>query len=328
MALIADAFQPFMRSEFFSVSGRPELSTFTDLITHSKAGFDLDFDVANQSISLDFRDSNVVIDALAGDCCRFSLASFQSIAHINDDILDRDGAAWSMTKLYYSAFYAGHAVIRLLGEACSFFDQHHTGRIRRLGNAIGKPPPFAIEGGLYKCSLSRETAELTCLKFSKGAIGSGHELFWEFFGNKMKSISEEMLNGPLVQSEAQAVYSQIEDFRLILQKARAYNWLSSVRNDLQYRHKFEVWYPYSLSKNKRQILHGLTRKWVGNPMSIDLRDKRVDILGEFTSCCVFIVALCRCLLEKIAEGSSAGKRSFVTLAPIAFLRDRRHGIGN
>lgn len=325
MSLIADAFQPFIRGEFLTINGRPRPLNFADIIIEPKASYYIDFNTADNTISFDFRDSGIVFRAFAGDCCRFASAAFQTISSVPAEILKRDSVAWGMIKLYYSAFYSGQATIRLFGESCSFFDQQHTKKITTTGQAFGKEPPFSIEGGLYKCRLKPGTAELICTKASRGAIGNSHELFWEYFGERIKILAEEILRGSLPRSDAQTLFLQLENLRSLLKKSNKYNWLSFVRNELQYRHKFGAWFPSKPSKAQRQALTGIVKNWTNDPMKISLGDTRVETLSEFTACCVFIVALSRIFLERIRERSENKSRSFVSIIPLAFVNDRQGG---
>lgn len=120
MSLAADALQPYIVREFTSLAGRSRITMLTDIIVSETAAYDLTFDNVEESITIDFRDPQTVIDALAGDCCRFSFASFQTISPVAAEIAQRDNVAWSLVKVYYAAFYAGHALIRIFGNCVHF----------------------------------------------------------------------------------------------------------------------------------------------------------------------------------------------------------------
>jgi hypothetical protein len=121
MSLVADALQPFIVRELASLAGRTQVTTLTDIIIAETAAYDLFFDDAEQSITMDFREPKTVIDAFAADCCRFSFAAFQTISQVSVEIMQRDSVAWSLIKVYYSAFYAGHALIRIFWRILFLF---------------------------------------------------------------------------------------------------------------------------------------------------------------------------------------------------------------
>src|SRR5436309_15581758 len=125
MSLLADALQPFIVRNLTMLGGRLEQMTLPDVIVAPTAAYAFDFDDTDRSISLDFRVAEFITTALASDCCRLASAAFQTAASVPQEILQRDTVAWSLVKLYYAAFYAGHSLIRILGESCSYFERQH-----------------------------------------------------------------------------------------------------------------------------------------------------------------------------------------------------------
>ena len=85
------------------------------------AAYDISIDNEKRAVTIDFRDSNLVALKLAGDACRLALASFQTIGSVTREFDERDNAAWALVKIYYSAFYAGNAILRLFGQVLLFF---------------------------------------------------------------------------------------------------------------------------------------------------------------------------------------------------------------
>ena len=319
MSLVADALQPYIVRELASLAGRARVTALTDIIVAESSAYDLIFEDTDQSITMDFRETGPLVSALAGDCCRFSFASFQTISTVEAEIMKRDTVAWSLIKVYYAAFYAGHALIRIFGESCSFFDRQHTTRLIQLGDALGHQWSFNIDAGLYRCALTQNSTAIRCIK-TRGAAGV-HEAFWTVFGTHIQRLSEATLTGGLVPEDAQAVFGQLNSLVEIMRRRTGFSWLSGVRNDLQYRQSNGVWFPASLRQNERQSLSRLIADWQRDPMDIDLDMRRLGLLGDFVTACVFIVALCHTMLSRIAERSTVGPRSFVFLGPMTFVND-------
>jgi len=325
--LIADALQPHLASGLMALAGRRGKDNFPDILLPSnKTGYDLDFDDAGQTISADFRQSDLVSAAIGSDCSRFACAVLQSIAPVSREIRDRDTIAWSLVKLYYSSFYAGHSLMRMLGESCSHFDGTHVGSITELFGILGKTPGFGIERGLYHCSLNGTCTGLTAKRASGLAGGGGtHEIFWKLVGARISRLTEEVLSGALVPNDARTVFAKFTEFIAILSRrgVRQHTWLTSVRNELQYQHKLDVWFPAGIRTNEREALGRLSSQWGRDPMRVDLGAGGPGSIREFVSACVFIVALCLEMLLRILERSPAGVQSFARLGPIAFLHDAR-----
>lgn len=319
MPLAAAAFQPFVVPQLIGVGRGSETTSLADLVTMKSAGYDLSV-APKKGVTLDFRDSTAVTSVLASDCGRFSCAAFQSVATIAQDMEDRDAFAWGLVRLYYAAFYAGHALIRTMGEGCSFFYKVHTDRIAIVADATGIEPPFRIDSGLYHCVLESGASAATFIR-AASVSGGTHEAFWLVFGNKMKVISEAVLKGPLPRADAQSVFAQIDQMLQILGRKGSYSWLSGVRNDLQYRLLHQAWYPERLRPQFRSGLARAVGQWTRDPMLIDMANQRWGLHGDFALTCTFIVALCREIFVQIGNRSSEGRRSFARTGPIAFLNE-------
>lgn len=315
MSLLADALQPQMVQGILGIAGRLQVMSVPDAIISPRAAYDLDFDNGNRSILFDFRDAALIVTATASDCCRFSGSAFQTVSSIAlEEVFDKQTLPWEIIKLYYSAFYAGQTLIRLLGEGCSFFDARHISRIDALAQAMGKTPTFKPEAGLYRCTLDPTVTKLSCIRIAGGT----HKSFWNVFGERLSAATAGVLQGPLVPSDAQAVFAQLEAFDRLIGRHGSYRWLSTLRNDLQYRHYYDVWFPSSIGKRDRGTLRRLASQWRADPMSLDLDAVRFGVLGEFIVACAFIVALCRVMLTRIAERSPRN-RSFLHYGPMEFI---------
>lgn len=244
MSLIADAAQSLMVQGIIGIKGRLDVISVPDAILSPRAAYDLDFDNTRQCVLFDFRDTDQIVTAVASDCCRLAGSAFQTISTLTGDTFEKSILPWELVKLYYSAFYAGQTIIRLLGEGCSFLDNRHISRIDAFGKAIGKIPDFKIDAGLYRCALDSTASKLTCIRIAGGT----HESFWSVFGEHIETAARKVLIGPLVPSDAQAVFSKLESFSRLIHRHGSYNWLSALRNDLQYRHLYSVWFPSSMAR--------------------------------------------------------------------------------
>jgi hypothetical protein len=319
---MAQAIQPYTVTALSMLRGRSAAIGLSDLITGKGSSFDLNVDNVDGSVSLDFRDSQSVAPALGSDCCRFATAAFQSIAPVPNEIVDKDTLAWSIVKLYYAAFYAGNSIIRMLGESSSFLDRSHTNRISSMINAMGTNPNFRMERGLYHCTLNPAASAVKYVKVGSSTGGS-HEAFWRIFQNRIHSLSEGILLGSLIPAEAQQVFAKFRSLELILNSSPQDigGSLISIRNELQYKHSFGVWFPVQLKKRERETLGRLAAQWQRDPMDIEPYRPGGDIFLNFVSACAFIVGLCRVIVAQIAERSSEGDKCFVCFGPLSFLRD-------
>ncbi|MBA2525305.1 MAG: hypothetical protein H0V18_05900 [Pyrinomonadaceae bacterium] len=319
---MAQATQPFTIAALSVLKGRSTAIGLSDLITVEGSSYDLNVDSIDGSVLLDFRDSQSVAPALGSDCCRFATAAFQSIAPVPNEIVNKDTLAWSIVKLYYAAFYAGNSILRMLGESSSFLDRNHTNRISAMMTAMGSNPNFRMERGLYHCTLNPTASAVRYMKVGSSSGGS-HEAFWRIFQNRIHSLSEGILLGSLIPAEAQQVFAKFRSLEMILNTSPqgVGGSLSSIRNELQYKHSFGVWFPVQLKKRERETLGRLAAQWQGDPMDIEPYRPGRDMFLNFVSACAFIVGLCRVIVARIAERSSEGDKCFICFGPLSFLRD-------
>jgi len=311
---MADAFQPIIVNGITEIGGHLDAMSISDVLLAPKAAYDLDFDDSSREILLDFREPSLVLKATASDCCRLSSSAFQTVASLSEDSFEKSALPWALIKLYYSAFYAGHTLIRLLGAGCSFLDARHTARIDTFAKAIGKNAGFKIDAGLYRCVINPSVTKIACVKMT----GSTHESFWRLFGDQMNAAMEGILRGPLTAADSQRVFNQLESLSQIAARYGSYNWLSTVRNGIQYRDTYKVWYPCKVRRSDIGRLSRAASQWKRDPMTIDLVASNLGIVGDFVVACAFIVAMCRVILVRLSE-LSFSKRSFLHYGPLAFI---------
>lgn len=301
MSLAADALQPQLVRELISLSGRANFYHLADVITDApRAGFDLDFDPTESAIRIDFRDRNCVAAAVAGDATRFASACFTSLAGIAAALEQASTLPWGLVRLYYAGFYAGHCIIRLLGQSCSMIEARHMSKLRALASALGTTPAFDLNSGLYHCTVNAGQTGFSMV-YSRGRLSGSHEIFWDIFDRFLSNATEEVLLGHLSPPDARSVFAKLEAVRQIFRRGVGASWLSQVRNEIQYRHLRGVWIPSSVNKTQRSALSRLAAQWARDPMDIDLETPPAGDLGAFIVACAFNAALCRSLLERIAE---------------------------
>lgn len=300
------------------ISGRVGTAVLADIITSQKSAYEVDFDNGARSVRMDFRAAEPLTVALAADCCRLSTSAIQSLSSIESELVDKTLMPWSLVKLYYSAFYAGNTLTRILGAGCAYLDRAHVSKIIAIGSAYGRSPSFPVEAGLYRCTIDTTATQITYVKLGTSAGGS-HNLFWGEFVRSIRETNAKLLSGTLPMLDAQNVFSKLADLeRHFAQRGNA--WLSKIRNEIQYQHAYEVWFQCGIGKKDRQVLGRLASKWSADPMGIDLHLNH-GALGDFINTCVFITATCHALTLKISAAGGGRSKSFIHFGPAAFLNE-------
>jgi hypothetical protein len=312
MSTTADAIQSTTVFGLYDVKTREAKLGIIDLLTKgSKSGYYLNFDSSSGEVYFNYAASAAVDKALAYDIDRFSSASFQSLRSICAEIEDKDSTAWAFIKLYYSAFYAGHALIRVSGHSCTWIDGQTAAAIRRIAHAQGTVG-MRLNSGLYQIKYL-DSGEIRARSLAN-ADGGSHEAFWKMFKVYLNNASEEALSAPLLRAEAQCVFSLLQSLGEILDKEGCgASWLSQVRNEIQYRQGRGLWKNGAISSSDRRMLARRAAQWIQDPLQVDLGAGPND-LGSFVGACVLTVAICRSVMARIHERSTHANRSFAKSA--------------
>lgn len=317
MSIIADALQPYVPGPVLNAAGPLEKTAASDMLILGKAGYHITYN-PDDSFLLDYHVADPIVYALSCDCSRFTCAAFQSLGAFSAEHCTRISLPWDLIKLYYAAFYAGHAILRFIGQSCSYLSDSHVRRVNALLAATLPSPSPTIVAGLYHGRLAGNSTQLHLRKVG-ARFGGSHEDFWRVFAQSMQDVSQGILAGPLAEADAQQVFAKLDEFVGLLRQRGAYGRISTIRNELQYRHGYEGWLPSSMPKSHQAELVTLGCQWRMDPMGMRLSSGRLGDLGEFTSVCAFLVGVCRSLAQRVAERSSARSRSFLRVSALRMI---------
>ena len=210
-SLFAEAIFPHISPALLKLQVPSDIEGLADLFSiTSRAGYIVRFDNGLRETSVDFYDRKIIDEAFAADIARFCTSSFQSICSASADLTNTELVPWSLIRSYYAAFYSGHAIIRMLGESCTYLQQSQVSRITTVANAMGAFANFRLERGVYHFSLKPLGSALT-FKKAGGTNAGSHEVFWKIFLTYLRNIQGSVLQGPLTPTENSAVFLSLND---------------------------------------------------------------------------------------------------------------------
>lgn len=246
--------------------------------------------------------------AFAFDCNRMASAAFETMYSIEPNRKLQNSIAWLLIKSYYAAYYAGHAITRMLGTSCSQLNKQSTDKIVEIAKLHRNDNGLTLSSSYYSCIHKANSQELFIHNIkSKGGV---HESFWKIFYECIQDLSRSILQTPIITSRSQDISNKLDDLSKVLcyRGHNGGNWLSSVRNQVNYRHELNAWFPHKKWSQKRiQDLFRFSSMWLDDPMNISLLiqpNKPVDL---FICTCNFIVSLCRVFVLDMSERCSKGK---------------------
>ena len=311
MSLIDNAIQPFWINGLNEITGR-QSSGFCNWIVDGNYQIYTDIKPASFTLDISSVSKSSLLKAFAFDCNRMAAASFESMQLIGKNELLPKSTAWLVIQSYYSAFFAAHSILRMIGISCSQLENTPIRKIQDIADIFScKPSGVTIKSGYYKCRYDYNSDKLYCEHLN--ASGGSHENFWKTFHNELKDISNKILSTPSIPiADAQRVSGQIDVMCLNLchhGESRG-NWLSHIRNKVNYQHEFNCWFPYQdIKKTSVSELYETSQTWLIDPMQISLTARGEILLFHRT--CNFIVSLCRTLVEYMSDRCPEGRKKYL-----------------
>ena len=177
------------------------------------------------------------------------MTSFESyiLAHQAATGPVKKGEAWNNIKLYYSAYFAANSIIRILGISCTYISGDVLSALRRAASAVTQPGgiPLKINQAVYRVDAfnSSNLTEFSDLK------GTAHEAFWRCFASVITEADTkiDLAFGPARFANERAKLISIKNLLKppqFSQNSSRGDWLSEIRNNINYRHEYGLWFPY------------------------------------------------------------------------------------
>ncbi len=249
-------------------------------------------DVREHEFKIAITDYDVFLKGFAKDINRFGCASLESINDIYYKAQFKHSHAWKCIKCYYAAYYAAHSFLRLMGISCTNFEQVNLSCVENIADIYSKRNGVNIQKGYYKCQLVYSRKELICTKITTNGNKGSHEQLWEVYLNELNFIINE-IKLKSTNSDIQQTIIKLADLRsnLIYLGSNGGNWLSKVRNEINYKHLNGLWYPYKSAEKYFDNIEVVVKKWIDAPESFDLTLYVDKPILKYLNTCVFLVAL-------------------------------------
>ena len=251
----------------------------------------VDTDVANTTFALRPSSSVELRQALANDFNRLTLAAFESAAGVAPDPFVPRSLAWGSIRAYYSAFFAAHGLMRLFGTACVQLEDEHVDQIFAAAQTFGKAGTLsALDAGFFAAEISPSFHSITFRR-----LRDSHRDTWSTLLAVLTAVESSIANASALSAQKLEAAALVSDARSGLTHASSAkgNWLSTVRNSINYRHAHGVWFPYARTAQP-SMLEAASRAWRGRPRSGPLPR---DDLDCFFQVATGLVALLRELTE-------------------------------
>lgn len=209
----------------------------------------------SSSVELAQVNTQEFVQFVSRDFERFALASKESISVA---LVEKDQfnlAGWPLLKLYYSAFFGAHAIMRSQGCGVVMISGNQFRHLNAIA-ALSAAPAHQIGAGLYtyKTVSATAAAQPSVMLDPAGGRGGVHERFWLLFCDFLDETSAiAVANRAANATEFLAGASEIAN-AIKGDGSIGRVWLSTMRNDINYQHKYKTWFPVTRRDEPLQSL--------------------------------------------------------------------------
>lgn len=278
------------------------------------------------------------LSAWAGDIVRLACAAFETVDGITE-VLDRKKfLAWQLVEYYYSAFYSAHCTLKICGFGLTQLDSQIIQNIKNRADTLGITFPN-IQKGVYCVKINPNAAKITFYQINR--YNDSHRGLWRRyvdFLNVLNGVSvvtdsldsncirKREVTEPYPQSvyaqmplqDAEIIVNRLEMIKKSLNKKGDCNWLSSIRNLINYNHLFGIWYPYRAYKSEYDRLVSMRSLYMKDPLSQSFCFENEIELIEFVKCCQIINAINKEIIVDLSLRNPENT-SFLRNGPLAYM---------
>jgi hypothetical protein len=197
---------------------------------------------AAPSLSLYCQVEEEIKKSMSVDAFRFAAHSAQTAFELEKTSAYSNLTAWRVIQAYYAAYFSAHAVLRFFGRSFSHLESGHCDFLKdRCFTEAGYSP--VLPSTYYLLVFSPNTQNLEFVKH-----GESHKDLWKCFEGLVREISNDALTltaSDVRRRELSKTFSDLADALCLRGRHPAGNWLSVVRNEVNYKSQHGAWFPFS-----------------------------------------------------------------------------------
>ena len=269
------------------------------------------------SFTLTVYDQEGLQAALANDCNRMSMAAIESISGVHIDSIFAKSSSWAAIRAYYASFFAAHAILRVFGISYSQLEFEHTKKIYEVAKTLNVHGAHSrIEHGLYCIQIDKEFRKV---KFEKKS--DSHKDMWRGFLTLIEQLNNDIPKTSALSKHKSDAIDLLDEARKGITKNGSHtagNWLSVLRNHVNYRQSHGAWHPNEMGDALQRTIANISSRWKRSSDTFTTTGKQqeMDIFFESTTLLLSFMRemLCECA-EKVGE-----KKTVFQLGSLRMLR--------
>lgn len=259
----------------------------------------VDSDLTNNDFEIRSSDKNYLKAALANDCDRMASAAIESASGVQLDSNLKKSGAWGVIRTYYASFFAIHSIMRMFGVSCSQLEHAHVNKIFESAAVVGKTGSISrLEKGFYRIKVSKSFEKIYFHK-----LKDSHRDTWGEFLSLVDQLIDDSSNATAISKYKVQIIDVLLAVKRGITRSRCStkgNWLSELRNSINYKHTHGVWYPYQRKPEAPNYINNYGKAWTKPLSTLNLNLSGNDI-SDFFEVSLLINSLFRELIISCAE---------------------------
>lgn len=199
-------------------------------------------------VTLENVSTEELVRYIAFDYERFALSSWESFCLSPLDGAQHQLVGWPLLKLYYSGFFAAHAILRCGGQGVVKLESAQAETLRGVIEIVTGSAPD-LKAGMYIYSVNENASGQVSMVLKPYVEGGGvHESFWRYFASYLEALSKDAVSKG--SPDAASFLAGVSEITPLLKRGAGKNsvWYSAIRNEINYQHLHGVWYPPKKAK--------------------------------------------------------------------------------
>lgn len=241
---------------FFAPNGFGRTSDYRRLKDWLQAGSYIPVgNVTDSSFTLKPHDFGDLTGAITEEYCGSALSSFESMIEVERGARNRRALAWPAIEAYYSSFFAAHAFMRFFGVGCTWVTKDDFNRLRQVASVHNVLVGSGPRRGQWKYILTAN-GEVEFVLGGGSSGGGAHDVVWTAFSDVLNDVMAKVAGSNLIkETDKQAITLMLDGLKLDC------GLTSEIRNGVNYRREFGVWFPYANFDSRFASLLGKAGGW-------------------------------------------------------------------
>lgn len=209
------------------------------------------------AFTLERFDAQEYLRYLSHDFERFVLACAETLYIARAEYRSDAVFPWTLLKLYYSAFYGSHAIMRSAGQGVVKLDSAEANALSQFISA-SQGTTTQINAGFYKFELVQSSTGYEVEFTLPQNAGGVHEAHWKEFRAYLDNTAS-LLASTSAASANDFISGMAEVVPHFQQHPQTGGvWLSAIRNMVNYQQAFHLWSPKPKNKSVSERLDAVT----------------------------------------------------------------------